>query len=81
MGTKKCQKVNYNRGRSHKDNFDESLIVSWLVTDVGFSQILDFLVQQGYPIEIFPAERGVGMGLVYLSTYLPWNFTNLDEKC
>jgi hypothetical protein len=67
MGTKKCQKANCNRGRRHKDNFDGRLIVSWLVTNVGFSQILE---PRGYPIKFFNAERGVdGVSFNYLCTY------------
>ncbi len=43
--------------------------VSWLVTNVDLSQIIDFLLPQGYPINFFPIPERGWMELVYLSAF------------
>ncbi len=60
------------RGGSHKYIFDDSLR---LVTNVHLSQILDFLVPQGKPMD--PQLREGGS---YENPDLPMDFKNLDRK-
>ncbi len=61
-----------NGGGSHRYNFDDSLktSVSWLVTNVDLSQILDFLVPLRYPVDFLPTTARGWMELIYLSTFV-----------